>query len=192
MAYKYFELKSLTDAHEDEKVCAVYENPMQNFTAIATSKELIDALDDPTCKLVVWRDEDNENYYVAINEFGQAIDKNIERKEIADMRGLSGMVTPAWKYQQKTKEAKKRIERPKELIGKYLGSIEKAANKGENYVTVIFTEGELFCIKEVVEAFEEAGFKVERKDPQPIPPGCPSDQWDPYRYLTISWKEKEN
>ena len=86
MAYVYKEVRSSDEVHDDEIVCVIYFDPKHNgnFTAVATDERLVEALKDceaGKCRFVVWRDEDNPDYYQAYNEYGAIVDKGIEPKK---------------------------------------------------------------------------------------------------------------
>ena len=86
MAYVYKEVRSSDEVHDDEIVCVIYLDPHHNgnFTAVATDERLVEAFKDREagkCRFVVWRDEDNPDYYQAYNEYGAIVDKGIEPKK---------------------------------------------------------------------------------------------------------------
>lgn len=74
MAYRYKQICSLDEAHRNEQICAVYENPLHNTTGTKTDEQILKALFDQQghkCKLVVWRNDDNEDYYQYIDSHGR-------------------------------------------------------------------------------------------------------------------------
>lgn len=40
----------------------------------------------------------------------------------------------------------------------------------------------------LTEQLEDLGYKVNYAPARPLPPGCPSDQWDFYSTLSVTWR----
>ena len=78
MAMRYIQIHELNEAHHDEIICAVYNNPTLNATGTRGSERIIGACRDAAegkCRLMVWRDDDNKAYYQALDEGGRIRDK---------------------------------------------------------------------------------------------------------------------
>lgn len=79
MAYRYIQIHDLSEAQHDEKVYAVYLNPTFNRSGRPDSEQILAAYEDAKtekCKLVVWRYDEDETFYEAIDEDGRLREKH--------------------------------------------------------------------------------------------------------------------
>lgn len=59
MAWKYFEIKKLSEAKKDERIVASYPNPGKNVAGKKTEEKIKQAAKDAKagkCELLVWRE----------------------------------------------------------------------------------------------------------------------------------------
>ena len=69
-------------------------------------------------------------------------------------------------------------------------SIEKAITKGKFSTTVSFSCEVPDSIRnEIVSEMESLGYHIAMPKYEPMPAGCPSDQWKMYDSVAISWSE---
>ena len=78
--YRYIQIKSLSETYPKEMICAVYNNPINNFTATVGDKRLNEALKDKECRLVVWRNDGDPSFYQGIDEYGRLRDMRFEEE----------------------------------------------------------------------------------------------------------------
>lgn len=71
MAYRYKRITKLNETYPNEQICVSYKNPIKNFTVTASDKRLDAALFDADCKLLVWRSDEDPNYYEGFDENGR-------------------------------------------------------------------------------------------------------------------------
>ena len=74
MAYRYQKITDLAQARYNEQICAVYDNPLLNTEGTKKDKNIIKALADAKedrCKLVVWRSDEDKDYYQYIDKKGR-------------------------------------------------------------------------------------------------------------------------
>ena len=68
--------------------------------------------------------------------------------------------------------------------------INKAIEKGKLEVDIQYGEGNAELIQTVImPELKSLGYFVAFRAAEPIPPGCPSDQWMDWDVLHISWEE---
>ena len=75
MAYRYKQIMSFSETYPNEIICAVCkEHPINNFKATMPDLRLISAMNNEKYKLVVWRYDENPNWYQKLDEHGKLID----------------------------------------------------------------------------------------------------------------------
>ena len=91
MAYRYRQITKLIEAYPNEQICAVYTNPMKNRTGVATDEHIINALSEDDCKLIVWRYDEDPNWYQGIGKDGRLIEmknKPLPKVESGEMKAI--------------------------------------------------------------------------------------------------------
>ena len=91
------------------------------------------------------------------------------------------------------KEARQRSmvnSKLKDVMGRMEEYVQDAIKRGDTS-TSIPTKG--FTLEEadaILSEFQRLGYMVTYETPKPLPPGCPSDQWDFNGYLELDWGGK--
>ena len=71
--------------------------------------------------------------------------------------------------------------------------IEKAVSDGLLFVRIRIDFMTREYEKEIIEIIsgelELLGYRTQYSLAEPLPPGCPSDQWDCYGYFYVSWED---
>lgn len=87
MAYRYLTITDFAQARYDEQICAVYDNPLLNTEGTKRDKDIIQALADSKedkCKLVVWRSDEDKDYYQYIDKNGRLRERYGSGAKIVD------------------------------------------------------------------------------------------------------------
>lgn len=90
-------------------------------------------------------------------------------------------------------EARKRSlvnSKLKDVMDRMEEYVQDAIKRGATS-TAMPTKG--FTLEEadaILSEFQRLGYTVTYETPKPLPPGCPTDQWDFNGYLKLEWGEK--
>lgn len=80
----------------------------------------------------------------------------------------------------------------KDIMGEIERSINNAIEDGQNSTDILFRQSlDPYILETLTKELESLGYIVAYKPADPLPIGCPVDQWNFNDYLLISWKVEE-